>query len=245
MIQLEDQNTAMKAIPPPLRSWSENSINRCIFEEIPVYWEANDVISFITDLDMYQPSLYDILDNSEKEQEQKFKTEYFKKRFTLSRSLLKFILKPILGADTPTDIMLAKENKGRVIISGVPDIFISLSYSGTYIVITLGKQKTGCDIEVVRPVKAKKITSCQIFTNYRLTHEREFLRQIIHVWTLVESCAKLYDENPYTILNSCLFKNTNFVSYCVNEHLIFSIASGKKQLADALLWLDIYDSGEP
>jgi len=242
---MDVQSTAMNVIPPPLRSWSGNSMNQCLFEEIPVYWEANDVITFLADLGMYHPSLYHVLDNSEKEQEQKFKTEYFKKRFTISRSLLKHILQPILAADNPSDILLGKEKKGRVIISGRPEICISLSYSGPYIAITVGKQKIGSDIEVVRPVKANKITSCQIFINYPHTDDREYLRQVIHVWTLVESYAKLYDENPYSLLNFCsLVNDANFVSYCINKHLIFTLASEKKQFAEALVWLDIYGVGE-
>jgi 4'-phosphopantetheinyl transferase len=188
---------------------------------------------------MYHTSLYDVLTSSEKEREQKFKTEYFKKRFTISRSILKYILQPILVTDNPSKILLEKEKKGRVLIPGRPDIFISLSYSGPCIAITLGKQKIGSDLEVVRPVKANKIESCQIFIDYPYTDEQQYLWQLIHVWTLVESYAKLYDENPYRHLNSCSkVKDTTFVSYCINKHLIFSLASKKEQFADALVWLD-------
>jgi len=239
MIRLEFQNTAMNAIPPPIRSWSENPMTRCLFEEIPVYWEANDVTTFLVNLGRYHTSLYEVLDSSEKEREQKFKTEYFKKRFTISRSILKYILQHILVTDSPSEILLDKEKKGRVIMPGRPDIFISLSYSGPYIAITIGKQKIGSDIEVVHPVKANKIASCQIFINYHHADDWEYLWQIIHVWTLVESYAKLYDENPYLHLNSCsILNDTNFVSYCINKNLIFSLAFKKKQFADALVWLD-------
>jgi 4'-phosphopantetheinyl transferase len=235
----------MSGIPPPLRSWSENSVNLCLFEEIPMYWEANDAITFLANLGMYTPSLYHVLDNSEKEQEKKFKTDYFKKRFTLSRSLLKHILQPILATENPSVILLSKEKKGRIIIPGRPEICISLSYSGPYIAITVGKQKIGSDIEVLRPVKANKISSSQIFINYLHTEDREYLQRIIHVWTLVESYAKLYDDNPYSLLNSCsLCNNANFVSYCINNHLIFSLASGNKQFTEVLVWLDSYDIGK-
>jgi 4'-phosphopantetheinyl transferase len=242
-IQLDARGIAMHAIPPPLRPWSENVTNRCLFEEIPAYWEAHDVITFLAHLGMYHPSLYELLDNSEKEQERRFKTEYFKKRFTISRGLLKHILKPVLGADQPSDILLGRETKGRLHLPAGPDISLSLSYSGPYIAITLGKQKTGSDIEVVRPVKAGKIVSSQIFINYQ--GDSECLHQVIHVWTLVESCAKLFNENPYSLLNSCaVFKDANFVSYCINNHLILSLASGKKQFTDALVWLDSHGPGE-
>jgi 4'-phosphopantetheinyl transferase len=239
------KKTAMNTLLPPLRSWSKNLTNRCSCEEVPVYWEAYDVITFLADLRMYRPSLYDLLDSSEKDREQKFKTEYFKKRFTLSRSLLKHILQPVLNTCTPSDILLGKERKGRVTLHGRPDIWISLSYSGPCIAITLGKQKIGCDIEVVRPVKAHKIVTSRLFSDSLHAGDREFFRTVIHGWTLVESYAKLYDENPYLLLNSCsLSEDTNFVSYCINNHLILTLASGKKQITDILVWLDMNNTGE-
>jgi 4'-phosphopantetheinyl transferase len=235
----------MNGIPPPLRSWAGNPMNQCLFEEIPVYWEANDAITFLADLGMCHPYLFDLLDKREKEQVQKFKTEYFKKRFTLSRSLLKYILQPILAADNPSVIRLGKEKKGRVILPHRPEICISLSYSGPYIAITIGKQKIGSDLEVMRPVKANKISSSQIFINYPHTDDGEYLQRVIHVWTLVESCAKLYDENPYSLLKtSSLFKDANFVSYCINKHLIFSLAFKKKEFTDTLVWLDTSGMGK-
>jgi 4'-phosphopantetheinyl transferase len=224
---------------PSLRPWSKNALNQCVYDKIPAIWGTNDVITFLADLGMYHPSLYDVLDNSEKEQEQKFKIEYFKKRFTISRSILKHILPPILGAKHPSDILLGKEKKGRIKIHSRPDIGISLSYSGPCIAITVGKQKIGCDIEVLRPIKDNKITSCPLFINYQCMDDKEKTRQVIHVWTLVESYAKLFDENPYSLLNpNFVFKEANFVSYCINKHLIFSLASEKKQFAESLVWLD-------
>jgi 4'-phosphopantetheinyl transferase len=236
---LDVQSTAIHAIPPPLRSWSGNSLNRCLFDEIPVFWEANDVITFLADIGMYHHGLYDTLECCEKEQEQKFKTEYFKKRFTVSRILLKHILQQVLGTNEPSDILLGKEKKGRIIIPGRPDICISLSYSGPYVAISVGKQKIGCDIEVLRQIKDHKITSCPVFIHCNWTDVREHLQQVIQVWTLIEAYAKLYDENPYSLLNqNAFFKEANFVSYCIDKHVIFSLASEKKQFTESLVWLD-------
>jgi hypothetical protein len=69
--------------------------------------------------------------------------------------------------------------------------------------------------------------------------DKEKTRQVIHVWTLVESYAKLFDENPYSLLNpNAVFREANFVSYYINKYLILSLASEKKQFADSLVWLD-------
>lgn len=232
-------SAGMTATLPPLRSWSRTSENKCLFEEIPTYWEANDTITFLVDLRISSPAFHDDLDNNEKEQEQKFKTEYFKKRFTISRSLLKRILQPVLGADNPSDILLSKEKRGRVIVPGRPEICVSLSYSGPFTAISIGKQKIGCDIEVVRPVKTRIIESSPVFIHYNCLNDRKSLQQVIQAWTLIESYAKLHDKNPYPLLNSCaLFRDENFVSYYIDNHVIFSLASGKIQFTDTLVWLD-------
>ncbi len=88
------------------------------------------VITFLADRGIYSDTLYHALEESEKEQVRSFKSDYFKKRFTVSRYLLKHILHPIVGTDDPSDIRLGKERKGRVVLPARPDIGISLSYSG-------------------------------------------------------------------------------------------------------------------
>jgi 4'-phosphopantetheinyl transferase len=223
---------------PVLIPWSQDASNGCAFDRIPELWKSCDIITVLADLDTYLPCLFDNLDPSEKAQEQKFRTEYFKKRFTLSRSILKQIIRPILGAGNRSDIGLDKD-KGRIIIPGIMDIFISLSYSGPLIAISVGKQKIGSDIEVIRPLHAKKITRCPFFKNNPCTDEKERLVQVIQVWTMVESYAKLYDKNPYPLLDSCSFFYTaNFISYCINQHSVFTLVSGQEKFFSTLVWLD-------
>ena len=227
------------AILPALRPWSQNASNGCAYDRIPVLWESYDIITFLADLGMYHPSLYSVLDPCEKEQEQKLRTEYFKKRFVTSRSILKHIIHRILGTGKPSDIILDKKEKGRIILPGIMDIFISLSYSGPLMAITLGNQKIGSDIEVLRPLRAKKITSCPMVSTTGCTNEKERLSQVIQVWTMAESYAKLHDTNPYPLLNTCsLFYAANFVSYCINQHAVFTLVSGQEQFTDTLVWLD-------
>jgi 4'-phosphopantetheinyl transferase len=229
----------MAAIPPPLKSWSGTLQNRCAFDEIPAYWQKNDVITFLVDPGIYHPSLYDFLTHSEKEQERGYKPVISRQRFIVSRTILKHILREILSKEHVADVVLVRNIEGRIFVKDHPSVFISLSYSGTSIAITVGKWKLGSDIEVVRPVHDKKITSSPIFNDMNCTDGKERTRRVIHVWTLVEACAKLHDLNPYPLLNNrSLFEDVNFVSYCINQHSIFSLASGPDQFTDALVWLD-------
>jgi 4'-phosphopantetheinyl transferase len=230
-----DKTPAIPSIIP----WSKNALNQGTYDTIPDIWSANDVITFFADLAMYHPGQYDSLDYNEKERVQKFRTDYFKKRFILSRSILKRILQPVLGAKDPSDIRIDREKKGRIILPNRPDIGISLSYSGPSLAITVAKQKIGSDIETIRSIDIRKIRSCQLVSENTCEDGKERNRNFLHRWTLVEACAKLHDKNPLSLLNhSTLFHDTSFVSYCIDNHVILSLAFEKEQFTDSLVWLD-------
>jgi 4'-phosphopantetheinyl transferase len=229
----------MTSITLPIKPWFGNNSNRCAFDEILNYWKAHDVITFLIDLRIYHPSLNIFLDDSEKEQEQELKSDYFKKRFAVSRSILKHILINICETEKISDIRLDKKKNRRIVVKGKEDICISLSYSGTCIALSVGKRKIGSDIEQIRPVNIKKIRSSPLFTDMNNRNEKERVRNFLHVWTLIEAYAKLHDKNPYPYLNYMVLpKDGQFVSYCINQRAIFSLAFGSDQLKDIVLWLD-------
>jgi len=236
---LEIPCDTVTAILPPLRSWSRTIRNRCAFDEIPACWKAHDAITFLVDLGVYHPSLNDFLTHGEKKQELGYKPVISRQRFVVSRTILKHILREILSKEHIADIVLIRNEDGRILVKDHFSVYICLSYSGASIAITVGKRKLGSDIEVVRPLHDKKIISSPFFSDMSCKGEKERIRQVIHVWTLVEAYAKLHDINPYPLLNNrSLFKDVNFVSYCINQHSIFSLASGPDQCTDALVWLD-------
>jgi len=73
--------------------------------------------------------------------------------------------------------------------------------------------------------------------NYR--NEKGGVRNFLHVWTLIEAHAKLYDKNPYLYLNyKFLPEEGHFVSYCINQRLILSLAFNQSELKDVVLWID-------
>jgi len=225
---------------PPLRPWFKNAQNRCEYDDIMSYWMADDAITFLIDLEGYRPALYNYLTNEEKEQVLRFKPLISRQRFVMSRTILKHILWEILPKENITDNMLIRNADGRIFVKDEPHVYICLSYYGTSIAITVGKRKLGSDIEGVRPVRDEKITASPIFHSYPCVQGRERMRQVIHVWTLIESYAKLYDKNPYPLLNDCSpFKDANFVSYYINQHMIFSLVSAERHLTEVLVWLDI------
>jgi len=229
----------MSAITPIIKPWSQDNLNRCAFDEIPSYWEVYDVLTFLVELEVYVPSLYHVLNDFEKEQEHEFKTEYFKKRFTVSRSINKFILQNILKTQAISDIDLSMKINRRIIVKNRQDIFISQSYSGTYIAISIGKRKIGSDIEAICPARIKNNNSYPLFNDMNYRSEKERIRTFLHKWTMIEAYAKLHDKNPYPYLNSAFLpEDAHFISYCINQHSILSLAFRQHTLKDIVLWID-------
>jgi len=222
----------------PFRAWSKHKENRCTPDEIPAYWKTHDVLTFLADTGMYDVSLYQGLDTAEKEQVLQFKSDYFKKRFAVSRSLVKCILRHIPVTGDRADIVLSRA-KRRILVDGWQDIFMSLSYTGSCIAITVGKRKIGSDIERVRPLNIMKIRSSPLFDGSKCRNNKEASLQALHVWTLVEAYAKLRDRNPYPLLNSSgLLYDASFVSYCIDQQAILSLAHEGTPMKDTLLWID-------
>ena len=235
---MEPLSTAMTAIPPPLRAWLKNTKNRCAPGEIAAYWKTGDVLTFLAVTGMYDISLEEGLDCAEKERVLEFKSEYFKKRFVVSRSLLKSILLHLRGTGNRNTIVLSQKNKG-VLVPGVPDIFISLSYSGSSIAITFAKRKIGSDIEKVRSTDLKKVRSSPFYDCLKSHTKKEDSYHTLHVWTLVEAYAKLRDQNPYPLLNkSSLLHDASFVSYCIDRRLILSLVYDTGNLNHTMFWID-------
>jgi 4'-phosphopantetheinyl transferase len=236
---MESLYTAMTGIPPSLRLWSKHPENRCAPDEIPVYWETHDALTFLAGVGMYDIARYHTLDADEKEQHRKFKSEYFKKRFTVSRSLLRQILPRIPGTENNADIVMTREKNGRIQINTRPDIFISLSYSGSCIAVTLGKRKIGSDIEIVTPQKIRKIRIRRIPDSLACGSGKNPDLHPVHVWTLLEAYAKFHDMSLYPLTQDRFFlPDAHFVSYCIDRRTILSLAYDGNPLKDTLLWID-------
>ncbi len=224
---------------PPLRPWSRDADTRCAFGDVTSFWTAHDAVSFLVDLGVYRPTLHALLTRDEKERERRFRPAVSQRRFVVSRCVLKRVLAEILSEERVADIVLARNADGRIRVDGRPDVYMSLSYSGRSIAITVGKRKLGSDLEGVRPVRDAKIAASPAYRSYPPPRGAGHTQQVIHVWTLLESCAKLFDANPYPLLDRRTpFPGAEFVSYCVDRRAIFSLASEPGRLDDVLVWLD-------
>ena len=236
---METRYTVMTGILPPLRPWSGTRQDSCAGEEIPTIWKTHEAITFLADISMYNTALFASLDPAEKGQVRQLKSEYFKKRFTVSRCLLRYILHHITGTGNPGGIILVKEKNGPMRLTTRQDIFISLSYSGSCIAVTLGKRKIGTDIEMVLTQEIKKIRSSPLFDGFLCRAGKEHIGNTYHIWTLVEAYAKLHNMTPYPLLSGpCLPAGAGFVSYCIDRQFILSLAVEGSPVKDILLRVD-------
>lgn len=229
----------MPAALPPLRPWSKNSQNLCEYDDLRPYWMGHDAVTVLVDLGMYRPELYAHLSDDEKERVLRYKPSRSRRRFILSRAVLKRILSEIFPEADAGEIVLTRSADGRILVKDRPHVHVSLSYYDTSIAVTVGKRKLGSDIEGVRPIRDRKITASRVFHECPRAEGTDHTVQVIHVWTLVEACAKLFDVNPYRLLGACSpFGGANLVSYRIDHRLILSLAAGPGRFTEVLVWLD-------
>jgi len=228
----------MTAIPPLLRAWSKHPENRCTPGEIAAYWKTHEVLTFLADTGMYDGSLEQYLDSAEKERVLLFKSEYFKKRFVVSRSLMKYLLRHIPGTGKRENVVLDRAKKG-MLVRGRPDLFVSLSYSGRFIALSVAKRKIGIDIETAHAGEIRKIRSSPLCAGSKCRTGKDESLYALQLWTLVEAYAKLRDTNPFPLLASpTFFPDAGFVSYCIDKQGVLSLACDPGRIQDALLWID-------
>lgn len=238
-IGLEFQGDTVITTPAPLMSWSKKSENQYSPEEITEYWKTNDIITFLADIEMYDATLYNTLNAAEKEHTKQFKSEYFKKRFTVSRSIFRHILCHIPGMEKNANNLLTRKKNGGIRVNNRQDLFISLSYSGSCVAVTLGKRKIGSDIESVRRREVRKIMSIPLFKGITTENGKDHDQHLLQVWTLLEAYAKFHDMSVYPLTQGRFFlPGTHFLSYLIDQRFIFSLASDTVPLKHTLLWID-------
>lgn len=217
---------------PALEQWSRESGNKYNPGDMTACWNAHDAITFLADIGMYDPSCSAMLDPEERKQKRAFRSEYFRRRFTLSRWIMKNVLRQLTGPE----VILKKERTGRIAVTGRPDIWLSLSYSGPCMAITLGKKKIGSDIEIIRPLDSRKLGGSSHFIGTKGDPAHHFLRQ----WTMLEAYAKLHDLPLYPLVKERFpLADAHFRSYCIDRRTILSLATGSPLWNTTLLWTDL------
>src|ERR1035437_10525381 len=74
-------------------------------------WEKNYIIILLVDLDNYNVLSTEYLDETEKEEMDIFKTNYFKKRYIVSRKVLKYIICCLFNEQSISSISTYKRSE--------------------------------------------------------------------------------------------------------------------------------------
>ena len=192
-------------------------------EHILHLWEQNDVLIFLIDLDNYDTLSMECLNSIEREYLEKLQTIYFKKRYIVSRMVLKNILYHLLNKSSVLDISTYKDECGEVHILNHKELHICISYSENVVTLAISKVEVGIDIEIKRPL-ALKNTLKYLQTTSSCTENSANDAAILKMWTLKEAYCKFSNKKMLSILSKEPdFNNTCYSSYVLDNKYIFSI----------------------
>lgn len=192
-------------------------------EHIPYLWEQSDILIILIDLDNYDKFNTDYLDRIEMEYLEGLQTSYFKKRYIVSRTVLKHILCSILHERSASDISTYKNGNGRVCIHNHNEMYICISYTENIAVLAISKVEVGIDIELGRTLALKNtlkfLREKPSFTDKPLSKT-----DILKTWTLKEAYCKFSNKNMLPNLNKDLnLSSVSHSSYFLDNKYIFSV----------------------
>ncbi len=198
-------------------------------ENIPDLWEQNDVLLFIIDMDDYGTLNADHLDEKEKQYLEGLKTPNFKKRFIVSRMALKYICRVLLDKEFISDILLYKDNYGKLHLSGNNKINICLSYTGNVILLAVSKIKVGIDVEKKRCLP---FNSNSGYMQAKGTCENKEVTNLdfLITWTVKEAYCKFSNKSILSYLRKTL--DTGRICYCsylINNMYILAVVTDYDQ----------------
>jgi len=213
--------------------YTENSItlSSVPLENLPHLWAQNDILIFLIDLDDYYTLSMECLNNSEREHIEQLKTTYFKKRYVVSRNVLKQILCQLLNKSSVLEISTYNGEFGEVNILNHKELHICLSYSENIATLAVSKVKVGIDVEIKRPL-ALKNTLKYLQTASPFPDKSESNADILIEWTLKEAYCKFSNKSMLSILDKePNFNNTFYSSSLLDSKYIFSIVTDSDSYA--------------
>lgn len=192
-------------------------------KNLPNLWAQNDVLIFLIDLGDYDTLGMESLNNSERKYFEKLKTAYFKKRYVVSRTVLKHILCQLLNKNSVLQVSTYKDEFGEVRIPNHNELHICLSYSENIATLAVSKVKVGIDVEIKRSLELKN-TLKYLRPTSPFSYNSERDAYILVEWTLREAYCKFSNEPMLSILRKELdFNNAFYSSYLLDDKYIFSL----------------------
>jgi 4'-phosphopantetheinyl transferase len=199
-------------------------------ENIPHLWEQNDILILLINLKNYNLLNTEYLDLSEKKHLESLKTSYFRKRYIVSRNVLKYIIQNIPGClrkdQSISEIGTYSDEYGKIHIRNYRELHICISYTGNIISLAISKVEVGIDIELKRLISPGKVL--KYLTPDLKTENFEHQLDFLIVWTLKEAYCKFSNKSMLSVLNKELDLSSIFhSSYVLNSKYILSVITDK------------------
>jgi 4'-phosphopantetheinyl transferase len=202
-----------------------------LLEDIPYLWKQNDILILLTDLDNYSVFNTKYLDDKEKEDLDGLKTSYFKKRYIVSRTVLKYVLSSLPGEQSVFKIGTFKDEYGRVHVQDRAELYICISYTENIVSLAISKVNIGIDIELQKSVSLGKFSN---FLEKKVVKTGEIRDDpdLLTLFTLKEAFCKFSNKSILFYLNKELdLSNVFYSCYFLNNKYILSIIADPKSHA--------------
>jgi len=187
-------------------------------------WNKNDVLIFIADLKDYSVLDEEYLDKVEKIYLNSLKTEYFRKRYIISRLLLKY-LSGILKERPWSDMVTCKDEHGRVRVRDHNDLHVCIAYTENIVALAISKIEMGIDIEVIRSRSVASISRSIDRTLSDSTPSRDSF-DFLARWTLKEAYCKFSNETMFSSLARKLdLSDVSHSSYVLDSKYILAFVT--------------------
>lgn len=195
-------------------------------EHIPRLWGQNDVLIFLVDLDDYGVLDTEHLDGIEKEYLERLKTAYFKKRYIVSRMVLKCVLCRLLKEKYVSDISMYKDEYGKIHTYSHEELHLCISYTENIVALAVSKVEVGIDVEFRKKRSLSKIS--KFLHNETLQNGKsENNLDILTRWTLNEAYCKFSNESVFSTFTKELNLNNLFhSSHIIDKMYILTIITG-------------------
>jgi 4'-phosphopantetheinyl transferase len=197
-------------------------------ECIPYLWQQSDTLIFLLDLENYDTFNTSYLNRIELESLEKLQTGYFKKRYIISRTVLKHIVCNVSNERPAFEISTYKDRYGKVCIRNHNELHICLSYTESIVALAISKVDIGIDIELARKL-ALKSTLKNLYTKPSLKNEPVSENDLLRIWTLKEAYSKFSNKNMHLIFSKELdLSSVSYSTYFLDNKYILSVITDSR-----------------
>lgn len=200
-----------------------------LLKDIPLLWEQKDILILLFDLNSFTSGT-DYFDDNEKKELNTLKTNYFRERYLVSRTVLKSILYYLLKGQSISKINTYKDEFGRVHVRDHEEFHICISYTGKIATLAISKMDVGIDIELIKPFSTGKFSK-YLNSQVLKTNGLKNCPDLLILFTIKEAYSKFSNKSIISCINKELdLSSINASSYILNDSYMLSIITDARPI---------------